>query len=77
MAEPDSTNVTAELLRRQAENQIRVAQATEQAAQYSMHNARYVLWAVIVLMLSSLANLGVALVTLYVITGAGDSGASP
>src|SRR5215216_1703597 len=41
MAEPDSTNVTAELLRRQSENQIRVAQATEQAAQYSMRNARY------------------------------------
>ena len=77
MAEPDSTNDIAELLRRQADNQIRAAQATERAAQYSVRNARYVLWAVIVLMISSVANLGIAVVVLYLIAGAGGTGESP
>lgn len=75
---PRATAAIAEFMRRQtvaqreaADAQICAASAAEATAQHTRDNARYLLWSVIVLVVSSLATLGVSVANLIVTMGGG------
>jgi hypothetical protein len=59
---PNDQVAKAEFLRRQTQAQIDAAKAAEDTAVFTRHNARYMLWSVIVLAASSVCTLVVSII---------------